>query len=61
MAEPETGYVRNRQIKVNFYDTAGSERYDAITKAHYRKSKGAFICYSVNDRSSFEAAEKWIN
>lgn len=45
---------------MQFYDTAGQEKYDAITKAHYRKSMGALVCYSVADLKSFQAVDKWI-
>ena len=49
-----------KQIRISFYDTAGQERFDAITKAHYRKAMGALVCYSVTDQDSFIAVEKWI-
>ena len=50
----------NRSMRVSFYDTAGQEKYDAITTAHYRKAMGALIVYSVTDRVSFESVDKWI-
>ena len=50
-----------KAIRVSFYDTAGQEKYDSITKVHYRKALGAIVCYSVTDRKSFEAVPKWIS
>ena len=49
-----------KSIRISFYDTAGQEKYDAITVAHYRKSMGAIVAYSVTDRSSFDNVEKWL-
>ena len=46
---------------MNFVDTAGQEKFDAITTAHYRKAIGALVVYSVTDRASFDAVDKWVN
>ena len=48
-----------KSIRISFYDTAGQEKYDAITVAHYRKSMGAIVAYSVTDRESFSNVQKW--
>ena len=61
MIDQTTRQAQTKAIRVSFYDTAGQEKYDAITTAHYRKSMGALVCYSVTDRSSFDAMPKWIN
>ena len=47
-------------MRIDFYDTAGQEKYDAITTSHYRNAFGALVVYSVTDRESFEAAGNWI-
>jgi small GTP-binding protein len=52
--------VSNNQIRVNFYDTAGQERFNAITKAHYRRAMGALVCFSVSDKDSFSALPRWV-
>lgn len=49
-----------KSIRVSFYDSAGQEKFDAITASHYRNAMGALIAYSVTDRKSFQAVEKWI-
>ena len=48
-----------KSIRISFYDTAGQEKYDAITFAHYRRSMGAIVAFSVTDRVSFESVKKW--
>lgn len=51
---------RNETIKLNIFDTAGEEKYHAVTACHYRKAKGAVIVYDVTNRKSFENVEKWL-
>lgn len=50
----------NVKIKSQIWDTckdlgpiAGSERYRAITKGHYRKAVGALLVYDVSNYESF--------
>ena len=51
----------SKAMRISFYDTAGQEKYDAITTAHYRRAVGALVCYSLSDRASFKAVPKWID
>ena len=46
-------------IKLQIWDTAGEERYRAITSAYYKGSKGCFIVYDITSEVSFENVEKW--
>ena len=41
-------------IKAQIWDTAGQDKYRAITKHHYRRAVGALIVYDVTKRSSFD-------
>ena len=52
---------RGDLIKLNIFDTAGEEKYQAVTACHYRKAKGAVIVYDVTNRKSFENLEKWLD
>lgn len=61
MIDKKTRQPVNKSMRISFYDTAGQEKYDAITTAHYRKSMGALVVYAVSDRASFTSVEKWIN
>ena len=47
-------------IKMMIFDTAGEEKYHAVTANHYRKAKGCFIVYDVTNRQSFENVDKWL-
>lgn len=42
-------------------DTAGSERYEAMSRIYYRGAKAAIVCYDLTDRNSYERAQFWIN
>jgi len=52
--------LNGKQMKINFYDTAGQECFQAITVAHYRKSMGAILVYSINSLISFQRVEVWL-
>ena len=52
--------VSGETIRISFFDTAGEEKYHAVTACHYRKALGAIIVYDVTTRSSFDNVEKWL-
>lgn len=47
-------------VKVQIWDTAGQDRFKAITKAYYKGAKGAFVVYDITKKHSFESLDKWI-
>ena len=49
------------KIKAQIWDTAGQEKYKAITGAYYKGSKGALVVYDITQKKSFENIEKWVN
>ena len=49
------------KIKAQIWDTAGQEKYKAITGAYYKGSKGALVVYDITQKKTFENIEKWIN
>ena len=48
--------IDGKTIKAQIWDTAGEERYRAITAAYYRGAAGALIVYDICKPGSFE---KW--
>ena len=53
--------IGDHNIKVQIWDTAGQEKYKAITGAYYKGSKGAFIVYDITRKDTFDSIDKWIN
>ena len=51
----------NRDINLDFWDTAGEQRYDALTKIFLNNCKMIFIFYDSSDKASFERAKTFFN
>ncbi|KXJ22965.1 ras-related protein Rab-24 [Exaiptasia diaphana] len=51
----------NRIVNLGIWDTAGSERFNAMTRVYYREAKAAVVCYDLTDSISFDRAKFWIN
>mgnify|MGYP002626623546 CR=1 FL=1 len=49
------------KIKAQIWDTAGQEKYKAITGAYYKGSKGAFVVYDITRKETFASVERWVN
>ncbi len=47
-------------VKLSIYDTAGEEKFQAVTACHYRNAKGCIVVYDVTSRRSFENIERWL-
>ncbi|KAG8812942.1 hypothetical protein FRC19_002782, partial [Serendipita sp. 401] len=50
----------NKTIKLQCWDTAGTEYFRSITRSYYRGAAGALLVYDVTNRASFEHAEDWL-
>ncbi|XP_066470289.1 ras-related protein Rab-24 [Tiliqua scincoides] len=53
--------VGGRTVTLGIWDTAGSERYEAMSRIYYRGAKAAIVCYDLTDSSSFQRAKFWVN
>ncbi|KAG8200958.1 hypothetical protein JTE90_020595 [Oedothorax gibbosus] len=53
--------VAGQVLVLGLWDTAGSERYESISRIYYRNSHSAVVCYDVTDAHSFERAKHWIS
>lgn len=47
-------------VKAQVWDTAGTEKYRAITVAHYRKAYGCLIVYDITNYQSFKNVRYWL-
>ena len=50
-----------QNFKIVLFDTAGQERYRAITKAYFRDSQGIILIYSIVDETSFTHIQAWLD
>ena len=48
------------QAKLQIWDTAGEERFLAVTKQYYNGSHGAMVVYDVTNKDTFLKMNKWI-
>ncbi|XP_052748287.1 ras-related protein Rab-24-like [Galleria mellonella] len=53
-------YSKGRDFNVGIWDTAGSERYESMTKTYYRGTHAAIICYDPCDIYSWERLQHWM-
>lgn len=53
---PEEGKV----IKLQCWDTAGTESFRSITRSYYRGAAGCLLVYDVTSRKSFKNAQSWL-
>ena len=52
--------VNGRRAKLQIWDTAGQDSFKSITRAYYRGSAAALICYDITHRESFDNLEVWL-
>uniref|UniRef100_A0A3Q3GPS1 Ras-related protein Rab-24 n=1 Tax=Kryptolebias marmoratus TaxID=37003 RepID=A0A3Q3GPS1_KRYMA len=52
--------VGEKVITLGIWDTAGSERYEAMSRIYYRGARAAIVCYDLTDSSSFQRAKFWV-
>jgi small GTP-binding protein len=48
-------------VKLNIWDTAGQEKFRAVSRAYFRNAVGAILVYSLVDRQSFDDLDAWLN
>ncbi|GAC93003.1 hypothetical protein PHSY_000564 [Pseudozyma hubeiensis SY62] len=48
-------------VKVQVWDTAGSESFRSITRSYYRGAAGALLVYDVTHRASFANVKSWLD
>ena len=44
----------------NIQDTAGQEKFNALTPLYYRDANGALLVYDVTIKETFQKVEKWV-
>ena len=50
-----------KNIKLQIWDTAGQDRFRAITKNYYKGANGIILIYDVTNLQSYENVKNWIS
>lgn len=53
--------ARRKRIKLQLWDTAGTDRFDSISRSYYRGAAGAIIVYDIASHDSFNALPTFLN
>lgn len=53
--------VNKERVKLQIWDTAGSEQYRSITRSYYRAAAAAILVYDTTRRSSFDHLSEWLD
>lgn len=53
--------VKGTKIKLQIWDTAGSESFKSITRSYYRSAAGALLVYDISRKDSFNHLSEWLN
>ena len=49
-----------KNVKLQIWDTAGQDRFRAITKNYYKGANGIILIYDVTNIQSYENVKNWI-
>jgi small GTP-binding protein len=50
-----------RQVRLQIWDTAGQDRFRAITSAYYRGAQGVLLVFAIDNQESFAALPQWLS
>lgn len=53
-------YIDNKYIKAQIWDTAGQEKFRAVTSVYYRGAMGALLVYDITKEQSFTNLQIWM-
>merc|ERR1719401_492543 len=53
--------VEDTDVNLILYDTAGQERFQALTVSYYRQGEVALLCFDMSELSTFDNANWWLN
>ena len=58
--ENQDSEIIKGSVKLQIWDTAGEERFRAMTKMYYKDAKAIIITFSLTSLQSFDALDLWM-
>lgn len=52
--------IDKQKVNVQFFDTAGQEKYRSISATYFKNSDGVVLVYDMTDRTNFGNLHTWI-
>ena len=52
--------INNKKYKLNIWDTAGQEKYRAMTRLFIKESNIVIFVYSIDNKATFEGLSYWV-
>ena len=57
----KTCFLKNgKKIKLQIWDTAGQDRFRAITRNYYKGANGVILVYDVTNVQSYDNVKMWV-
>ena len=53
--------LKNKKVRIQIWDTAGQEKYKAITRNLFLKVMGTIIIYDITNKNTYNNLQNWIN
>ena len=51
----------NVEVELNLWDTAGTEKFQSVTRSYYKQTDGIVLIFDLTVRKSFNQLKKWVN
>ena len=56
----KTMTINKKTVKIQIWDTAGQEAFQAITRTYYKGAICALLVYDITNKGSFDHVAKWL-
>lgn len=53
--------ARRKRIKLQLWDTAGTERFRSVSRSYYRGAAGALLVYDISNRGTFDGLRTFLD
>ena len=52
--------IDGTNVKLQIWDTGGSERYRAMAPMYFRDADACLVCYDITSKNSFDDVDNWL-